>query len=79
MFWETPQQRRAFLLFPLGTAVGLPLFALSYLWLTSLVNGQGGVIDHQDWGVVYLAAAISAIPAMLFLVGLMDWRSDHGK
>lgn len=79
MLWNTPRQRRKFLLFTLGTAVGLPMFTLGWLWLLSLVSGQGGVIEQQEWGDVYLALAISVIPAMLFLIGLMHRWSDHNR
>ncbi len=77
MFWETSQQRQKFLLFTLGSALGCPLIILGRLWLTSLVDGQGGAIDPRNWGAVYLALANCAIPATLFLVDLMHRHTGH--
>lgn len=79
MLWNTPRQQRRFLLFTSGTAVGLPVVALGWSWLLSLVSGQGGAIEPPDGGLFYLALVLSVVPAMLFLVGLMYRRSDHDR
>lgn len=77
MLWETPKQRRRFIALSLSVALGLPILTVGWLSLMSLLSGNGGVISRQDWGIIVLVLALSALPAMFFVVGIFQRRPER--